>query len=249
MLAHNHPAFSTICKMCQGETENHGQQQSGGSPVTISIWFSTESFKLPSLVPEFSKVITRSVPINGQVDNIVNAKKLSSNPIESSRMKGGVMSVRLLVMMPHLMVMKQWKGQDISVKHGVSTVLLRSSWPKLVKPGMAPQERELGASMHDDVRATLASKRIRLWEKMLLDARYPDMGVVQEFVQGTSLIGEVEQRGLWPSKFSPSLSLITEAELFEISERDKTAVLHRVACADNPTTNKAVWDKTIAEDG
>ncbi len=30
-----------------------------------------------------------------------------------------------------------------------------------------------------------------------MDANYLDMGVVQEFVQGTSLVGEVEQCGWW----------------------------------------------------
>lgn len=69
------------------------------------------------------------------------------------------------------------------------------------------------------------------------------MGVVQEFIQGTSLVGEVEQCGLWPAKFSPAL--ITESELLQISERDKIAVLDRVASAANPLTDDAVWAKTI----
>ena len=51
--------------------------------------FQPKVSKLPPLVPEFSNIVTRTVPANSQVENIPNAKKLSSNPTESSRMKGG----------------------------------------------------------------------------------------------------------------------------------------------------------------
>ena len=74
-----------------------------------------------------------------------------------------------------------------------------------------------------------------------MDAQYPDIGVVNEFVNGTSLVGEVEQCGLWPSKFAPAL--ITESELLEISERDKSATLVRVSSSPNPSTDGAVWQK------
>ena len=73
------------------------------------------------------------------------------------------------------------------------------------------EECELKETMHPEVRAILDSKRIKLWQKLLVEANYTDMGVVQEFVQGTLLVGEVEQCGLWPSKFLPAL--ITESEL------------------------------------
>ena len=112
---------------------------------------------------------------------------------------------------------------------------------------LAQQEEELKASMHVDVKTILSQKKIKLWERLLCDGNYADLGVVQEFVQGTSLVGEVEQCGLWPAKFSPAL--ITESELLEISERDKTAVLERIASSSNPITDDAVWEKTMAELG
>ena len=68
------------------------------------------------------------------------------------------------------------------------------------------------------------------------------MGVAQELVQGTWLVGEVEQCGLWPSKFPPAL--ITETELLEISEREKTAVL---AESCNPTRDSDVSEKRMVE--
>ena len=56
------------------------QAQSGSQPKIA---------KVPPLLPEFSTIITRDVPIQGQIDTLPTAKKPSSNRIESSRMKGG----------------------------------------------------------------------------------------------------------------------------------------------------------------
>ncbi len=68
--------------------------------------------------------------------------------------------------------------------------------------------------MPSAVKTFFASKRIKVWKKLLVEV---DLGVVQELVQGTSLVGEVEQCGLWPSKFSTAL--ITETERLEIGVR------------------------------
>ena len=51
------------------------------------------------------------------------------------------------------------------------------------------------------VKTILSQKKIKLWERLLCDGNYADLGVVQEFVQGNfSLVGEVEQCGLWRGK-------------------------------------------------
>ena len=240
--------------------------------------------KLPPLVPEFSKVITRK--INPEKDNPVpqNAKKLSSNPIESARMKGGCDDRAPLdcdtLMEEANLVSETWglyhspeefvakaveAGHPHGMKQCIPEVLSRAiernrdvsaakraeHRTNKIKQGLSwtseleSEEKELKASMHTDVKAIVACKRIKLWERILAEAGYPDMGVVQEFVQGTTLVGEVEQCGLWPSKFVPAI--VTEVELLEISERDKSAVLHRVASSANPLTDAAVWDKTLSE--
>ncbi len=147
--------------------------------------------------------------------------------------------------LPQILSRAVKRNQELSAakraEHRTNKIKQWLSWAAELEP----RERELKASMHVDVKAILANKKIKLWERILADAGYPDMGVVQEFVQGTSLIGEVEQCGLWPSKFAPAL--VTEAELLEISERDKVAVLTRVASSSNPLTDQAVWDKTLNE--
>ena len=240
--------------------------------------------KLPPLVPEFAQIITRQVNPSACPEPILNAKRLSSNPIQAARMKGGCVSrasfdsdepmegaketcetwgiyhspeefVAKAVEAGHPHGMHQLLPQILSTavrRNANLTVSERAThrtnkikqWLVWAKE-LAAEEEMLKQSMHKDVRAILANKKIKLWEKILLDAKYPDMGVVQEFVQGTSLIGEVEQCGLWPSKFAPAL--ITESELLEISERDKSATLFRVSSSPNPSTDEAVWQKTMDE--
>ena len=68
--------------------------------------------------------------------------------------------------------------------------------------------------MRVDVKAILAQKKIKLWERLLCDVNYADMGVAQAvwLVAGNN----------------------NRSELLEISEREKTAVLERVASSSNP---------------
>ena len=50
-------------------------------------------------------------------------------------------------------------------------------------------EQKLKAAMDPDVALILKSKNILLWEEMLAMTGYKDMGVVQEFKEGTDLVG------------------------------------------------------------
>ena len=93
-------------------------------------------------------------------------------------------------------------------------------------------EKNLKATMPDHLKKILQPKKIRLWEKLLCEAGYQDMGVVSEMISGTSLVGETEASGLWPAKFTPAR--LTEDELLEISARDKWANLDRIASCPNP---------------
>ena len=81
-------------------------------------------------------------------------------------------------------------------------------------------EQKLKAAMDPDVALILKSKNILLWEEMLAMTGYKDMGVVQEFKEGTDLVGCTPKTGLWPSKFQPAT--ITVAELHDVAckERD-----------------------------
>ena len=105
-------------------------------------------------------------------------------------------------------------------------------------------EKNLKATMPDHLKKILQPKQIRLWEKLLREGGYKDMGVVSEMISETSLVGETEVSGLWPAKFTPAM--LTEDELLEISARDKWANLDRIALCPNPDTDKQVWEKAMA---
>ena len=62
-------------------------------------------------------------------------------------------------------------------------------------------EKKLKSNMDPEVLKVVGQKNILLWQSMLQAVQYPDMKVVEEFQQGTDLVGCVEPTGLWPKKF------------------------------------------------
>ena len=56
---------------------------------------------------------------------------------------------------------------------------------------LAKDESELKASMVDHVARILQPKRLLLWREILAELGYPDIGVIDERVTGTELVGEV----------------------------------------------------------
>ena len=67
---------------------------------------------------------------------------------------------------------------------------------------------KLGIFMH-----VLADKNIFLWKEMLQAINYEDMGVVDEFMCGTSLVGAAPATGLWPAKFTPATMSVGELHM------------------------------------
>ena len=262
MLAHNHRAFSSICKQCAGESKNHrhlpwglttdnrfatseetaypfplardiaaafvealvsagmvpppesfSELQSQSEHVLQAVraqsGFQPKVSKLPPLVPEFAKIVTRVVPVNSDIENIPNAKKLSSKPTESSRMKGGDLTCTPLecdaAVAAESLTTETWgvfhspeefvaKAVKTGHPHGMKQCL-----PEVLKNAISAnkefniaqrakkrthklkqwmvwaeelteEEKELKSSMHVDVRAIVTRKRIKLWEKLLLEA-------------------------------------------------------------------------------
>lgn len=63
------------------------------------------------------------------------------------------------------------------------------------------EEQPLKNEMDSEAAAILGGNNFLLWEAMLQAVDYPDLGVVDEFKQGSSLVGRVDRMGLWPSQF------------------------------------------------
>ena len=70
------------------------------------------------------------------------------------------------------------------------------------------------------------------------------MSVVNELLEGTSLVGETDTTGLWPAKFVPAT--VSEIELYEMSARERESICGKVK--DTPSeTDRDVWHKTLEE--
>ena len=101
-------------------------------------------------------------------------------------------------------------------------------------------ERTLKSKMHKDVKHVLADKNILLWEEMLAAINYEDMGVVDEFMCGTSLVGAAPATGLWPAKFTPATMSV--GELHDTARRERAQAIDMDA-----SMVQTVWEQTLAE--
>ncbi|CAE7041878.1 unnamed protein product [Symbiodinium sp. CCMP2592] len=68
-------------------------------------------------------------------------------------------------------------------------------WARRAKE-LEPEETKLKAGMSDHRRKILQPKRILLFEEMLRDIGYDDMGVVQELIDGATLTGDIPITGV-----------------------------------------------------
>lgn len=106
-------------------------------------------------------------------------------------------------------------------------------------------ELELKQSMDESVAKSVKSKRILLFEEMLLECGFPDMGVVDELRKGAELVGEVPATNMLPCKVVPALS--TTDELACNSKRVRHVVESDARGSGNAEVDQEVWSKTMEE--
>lgn len=102
----------------------------------------------------------------------------------------------------------------------------------------------LKSKLDPHAKQILSDKKILLWRSLLEEYGYRDMSVVDELVGGTKLTGETDTTGLWPAKFITAT--ISEAELAEISIREREAVCAKIKSVPSDT-DETVWTKTLDE--
>ena len=106
-------------------------------------------------------------------------------------------------------------------------------------------EIELKRSIDPDVAKIIEPKRILLWKEMLLCANYPDMGVVDEVLSGTELVGEVGITGIFESRFKPAD--ITVSELKQSAYSESRAMFNSARSSGDDEIDLAVLEKTQEE--
>ena len=114
-------------------------------------------------------------------------------------------------------------------------------WVDMLKQ-LKQKEIEYKNNLAPHIKKVLHNKNLLLYKHML---EYPDMGVFEEFVNGTILVGDSEVTGLWPKRHTPNSS--TEADLQALSERDREASLKSVVDRFDPGVAEQIWQQTSAE--
>ena len=127
-------------------------------------------------------------------------------------------------------------------------VELRAQWfKKWVSNAKAleAQEVEMKAGLTDHLSCILAPKRILLWAEMLKEANYPDMGVVNELIYGTELVGSVPASGIFEAKVKPAEMSVEQ--LRSMSFADRVNFFYSSRSSGDDEVDKIVYEKTLEE--
>ena len=119
-----------------------------------------------------------------------------------------------------------------------------SRWVARAKE-LGPAEDALKENLPPHLRKILAPKRILLFAEILQAEGYPDMGVVQELLEGTRLVGQVPCTGVFDKCFKPaSLSV---SELLENSPDVNKKIFFGARSSGDETVDLTVYEKTLEE--
>ncbi|CAE7599568.1 unnamed protein product [Symbiodinium sp. CCMP2592] len=69
---------------------------------------------------------------------------------------------------------------------------------------LSEDEKKLKSSLPDYARKIVLPKRILLWREILEDLKYPDVGVLDEMLEGVHLTGQTPCTGVFPGAFKPA---------------------------------------------
>ena len=117
-------------------------------------------------------------------------------------------------------------------------------WARRAKE-LAPGEAKLKAGVSEHRRKILAPKRILLFKEMLEDIQYDDLGVVQEFIDGATLTGDIPVTGVLDAKLKPAK--INIEQLMDIAEQVKQQIHCRTVSSGDQEMDSLLWEKTLEE--
>ena len=106
-------------------------------------------------------------------------------------------------------------------------------------------EADLKKSMDPVVAKCVANKRILVFEEMLKECHFPDMGVIDELKLGADLTGDIPATGMLPKKFLPAMC--TTSGLADRSKLMRSALLAEVGSSGDPELDLEVWRQTLQE--
>ena len=119
-----------------------------------------------------------------------------------------------------------------------------SKWMNRAKE-LKVSERELKQSLPKHAQTILAPKRLLVWKEILEDLEYPDMGVVDEMIHGTELVGEVPPFGIFEKTFKPAD--MTVDQLRRSSASSRRAQFFKCRSSGDAEIDTLVFQKTQEE--
>ena len=135
----------------------------------------------------------------------------------------------------------QWAYQDI--------VIHRCKWFGKYLPmttALKDEEAAILSAMPGPMRAIMSKKRIALLEKILQDASYPDMGLVNDLKRDFDLVGEIPTAGgMLPSKLVPATMAVKE--LGSNAGRARYAMRASNASSGDASLDEQLYQKTMDE--
>ena len=91
----------------------------------------------------------------------------------------------------------------------------------------------------------LEPKRLLLFKEILEEIGYPDVGVFDELVHGTELVGEVKPFGIFEKAFRPAE--MTTEQLMSSSQSNRVLNFYRCSSSGDTEIDEVVYSKTLEE--
>jgi len=106
-------------------------------------------------------------------------------------------------------------------------------------------DAELKSTLPHHAACILEPKRLTLFKEILVDVGYPDLGVYEELVNGTELVGEVKPFGIFEKAFRPAE--ITTEQLKASGRAARLLNFYKCSSSGDAEVDDVVYNKTLEE--
>ena len=107
------------------------------------------------------------------------------------------------------------------------------------------EKNRLHESMQRDVQLVLRGKRILVWKRLLEEAGYPDLGIVDEVVAGLKLVGSASKSDAFPNGLYPAQPTADQLSQQSIWRRKST--IGKCRSSDDAGADGELWTQSLQE--
>ncbi|CAE7488572.1 unnamed protein product [Symbiodinium sp. CCMP2592] len=107
------------------------------------------------------------------------------------------------------------------------------------------RERELHCGLHPDLRKVLAGKNTLLWEQLLRESHFPDLGLVDEVRGGFELVGPANCFGAFPMAYKPPQQSVEKLMQQAVWRRKNT--ISKCKPTGDTAADDELWSQTLGE--